>query len=149
MVVGCLDCFVLFSPNLCILQDRAWNSLIRLGRKQRGVYPYQSITEATIAAVTTTDSYELWHQSLGHPVCQSLSHLLDILVGSPLSKSLCDICCRAKHTLFPFPFSMSCVSNSFALIHSDIWGPHRSSTFLVQHIFCLLWIIVAMPFRFT
>ena len=66
---------------------------------------------------------------LGHLACQLLSRLPHILVGSPLSKSLCDVCCRAKHTCSALPSSTSCVSDIFALIHCDIWGSYRSSIF--------------------
>ncbi|KAK3003051.1 hypothetical protein RJ639_019816 [Escallonia herrerae] len=113
--VSCLasdtNCFVAFSHDICVLQDRTSKSPIGL-----------------VAAVSESESYELWHRRMGHSSSQPLIHLSTVPVVSPSLKTICDVCCRAKHTRTVFPDSIGHVMDIFGLIHCDIWGPYRVST---------------------
>ncbi|KAK2989169.1 hypothetical protein RJ640_014132 [Escallonia rubra] len=130
--VSCLatdaNCFVSFSQDICVLQDRTSKSLIGLGKMHRGVFMFQPLSTATVVAVYESESYELWHRRMGHPSSQPLIHLPIVSVVSPSLKTICDVCCRAKHTRTVFPDSTSRAMDIFGLIHCDIWGPYRVST---------------------
>ncbi|KAK3001619.1 hypothetical protein RJ639_020658 [Escallonia herrerae] len=86
------------------------------------------LSTATMAAVSESESYELSHRRMGHPSSQPLIHLPTVLVVSPSLKTICDVCCHAKHTRTIFPDSTSRAMDIFGLIHCDIWGPYRVST---------------------
>ncbi|KAK2986445.1 hypothetical protein RJ640_011883 [Escallonia rubra] len=130
--VSCLatdvNCFVAFSHDICVLQDRTSKSLIGLGKMYWGVFIFQPLSTATVVAVSESESYELWHRRMGHPSSQPLIHLPTVSVVSPSLKTICDVCCRAKHTWTVFPDSTSRAMDIFGLIHCDIWGPYRVST---------------------
>ncbi|KAK3017640.1 hypothetical protein RJ639_003232 [Escallonia herrerae] len=122
--VSCLatdaNCFVVFSHDICALQDRTSKSLIGLGKMHRGVFVFQPLSIATVAAVSKSESYKLWHRRIGLPSCQPLIHLPTVSVVSPSLKTICDVCCRAKHTRTVFPGSTSRAMDIFGLIHCDI-----------------------------
>ncbi|KAK3013733.1 hypothetical protein RJ639_009807 [Escallonia herrerae] len=119
------NCFVAFSHDICVLQDHTSKSPIGLGKMHRGVFVFQPLPAATVAVVSESESYELWHRRMGHPSSQPLIHLPTVLVVSPSLKTICDVCCRAKHTRTVFPNSTSRAMDIFGLIHCDIWGPYR------------------------
>ncbi|KAK3015825.1 hypothetical protein RJ639_005462 [Escallonia herrerae] len=112
--VSCLatdaNCFVAFSNDICVLQDRTSKSPIGLGKMHRGVFVFQPLSTATVAAVSESESYELWHRRMGHPSSQPLIHLPTVSVVSPSLKTICDVCCRTKHSRTVFPDSTSRVS---------------------------------------
>ncbi|KAK3016508.1 hypothetical protein RJ639_007197 [Escallonia herrerae] len=130
--VSCLatdaNCFVAFSNDICVLQDRTSKSPIGLGKMHRGVFVFQPLSTATVASVSDSESesYELWHRRMGHPSSQPLIHLPTVSVVSPSLKTICDVCCRAKHSRTVFPDSTSRAMDIFGLVHCDIWGPYRS-----------------------
>ncbi|KAK3009525.1 hypothetical protein RJ639_014941 [Escallonia herrerae] len=130
--VSCLatdaNCFVAFSNDICVLQDRTSKSSIGLGKMHRGVFVFQPLSTATVASVSESESYELWHRRMGHPSSQPLIHLPTVSVVSPSLKTICDVCCRAKHSRTVFPDSTSRAMDIFGLVHCDIWGPYRVST---------------------
>ncbi|KAK3016293.1 hypothetical protein RJ639_007613 [Escallonia herrerae] len=96
----------------------------------RGVFVFQPLSTATVASVSESESesYELWHRRMGHPSSQPLIHLPTVSVVSPSLKTICDVCCRAKHSRTVFPDSTSRAMDIFGLVHCDIWGPYRVST---------------------
>ncbi|KAK3034855.1 hypothetical protein RJ639_032310 [Escallonia herrerae] len=130
--VSCLatdaNCFMDFSNDICVLQDRTSKSPIGLGKMHRGVFMFQPLSTATVASVSESESYELWHQRMGHPSSQPLIHLPTVSVVSPSIKTICDVCCRATHSRTVFPDSTSRAMDIFGLVHCDIWGPYRVST---------------------
>ncbi|KAK2979620.1 hypothetical protein RJ640_020112 [Escallonia rubra] len=130
--VSCLatdaNCFVAFSHDICVLQDRTSKSPIGLGKMHRGVFMFQPLPAATVAAISKFESYELWHRRMGHPSSQPLIHLPTVSIVSPSLKTICDVCCHAKHSRTVFPNSTSRAMDIFGFIHCDIWGPYRVST---------------------
>ncbi|KAK3038938.1 hypothetical protein RJ639_027566 [Escallonia herrerae] len=130
--VSCLatdaNCFVDFSHDICVLQDRTSKSPIGLGKIHRGVFVFQPLSTATVATVSESESYELWHRRMGHPSCLPLIHLPIVSIVSPSLKTICDVCCRAKHSRTVFPDSTSRAMDIFGLIHCDIWGPYKISS---------------------
>ncbi|KAK3000960.1 hypothetical protein RJ639_021325 [Escallonia herrerae] len=117
--VSCLatgaNCFVAFSNDICVLQDRTSKSPIGLGKMHQGVFVFQPFSTATVASVSESESYELWHRRMGHPSSQPLIHLPTVSVVSPSLKTICDVCCRAKHSRTVFPDSTSRAMDIFGL----------------------------------
>ncbi|KAK3007603.1 hypothetical protein RJ639_013997 [Escallonia herrerae] len=134
--VSCLaadaNCFVAFSNDICVLQDRTSKSPIGLGKMHRRVFVFQPLSTAIVASVSESESesesYELWHRRMGHPSSQPLIHLPTVSVVSPSLKTIYDVRCRAKHNRTVFPDSTSRAMDIFGLVHCDIWGPYRVST---------------------
>ena len=64
-------------------------------------------------------------------MCIQLAYTLLLI---PISKNLipihnnCSICLKAKQTRLPFPLSIIKSHSPFNLLHSDIWGPHKTPT---------------------
>ncbi|KAK2997578.1 hypothetical protein RJ639_026059 [Escallonia herrerae] len=112
------------------LQDRTSKSPIGLGKMHRGVFMFQPLSTATVATVSESESYELWHRRMGHPSSQPLIHLPTVSVVSPSLQTICDVCCRVKHRRTVFPDSTSRAMDIFGLIHCDIWGPYLTGTLL-------------------
>ena len=66
----------------------------------------------------------LWHRRLGHPSFHYLKHVLpDLFMSTQISDLKCDTCILAKSHRATYPLSMNKSDTSFALIHSDVWGP--------------------------
>jgi len=53
-----------------------------------------------------------------------LSRSLKKSFPSQVKNKACDVCSRAKQTHVHFPLSTNKASNSFDLIHCDIWDPY-------------------------
>ncbi|KAK3040145.1 hypothetical protein RJ639_027871 [Escallonia herrerae] len=92
------------------------------------VGPHFEEPDWTGAAVSESESYELWHRRMGHPSSQPLIHLPTVSVVSSSLKTICDVCCRAKHSRTVFPDSTSHAMDIFGLVDCDIWGPYRPMT---------------------
>ncbi|KAK2999604.1 hypothetical protein RJ639_023297 [Escallonia herrerae] len=126
--------FLESSPSGTNSLDRTSKSPIGLGKMHRRVFVFQPLSTATmiqplstatVAAISESESYELWHRRMGHPSSQPLIHLSTVSVVSPSLNTICDVCCRAKHSRTVFPDSTSCAMDIFGLVHCDIWGPYR------------------------
>ena len=71
---------------------------------------------------------EVWHKRLGHPswqITQLVSNGSRNRV-SGLHNKFCDTCQRAKQTRETFPLSNNQATNTFDLIHCDLWGSYRT-----------------------
>jgi hypothetical protein len=71
----------------------------------------------------------LWHHRLEHPSISYLKHLFPYLFSNGMhSKFTCNTCILAKSHRVSYPVSMNKSTISFALIHSDVWGPSPITT---------------------
>jgi IS30 family transposase len=71
---------------------------------------------------------EVWHKRLGHPSWKT-TQLVSSCDGSRVSElqnKVCDTCQRAKQTREKFPLNNHKASNTFDLIHCDLWGAYRT-----------------------
>ena len=76
----------------------------------------------------------LWHSSMGHPSLQVTECIPGVRRSSSssnneLSIKNCDVCFRAKQTRQCFPDSLNNAKDNFDLIHCDLWGLYRTTTF--------------------
>ncbi|KAK1439791.1 hypothetical protein QVD17_05611 [Tagetes erecta] len=78
---------------------------------------------------------ETWHRRLGHASKGKLTKI-DFLKTSNFDlDNFCDSCSRAKHSRLPFPSSSIKTSAPFDLVHCDIWGGYRISSFTKANYF--------------
>lgn len=70
---------------------------------------------------------ETWHKQLGHASSEKLTKI-NFLSNFSFDKS-CDSCFKAKHTRIPFSNNEIKTSDSFDLLHCDIWGKYRTPLF--------------------
>ena len=78
---------------------------------------------------TSTEAHLLLHSRLGHP---SLSKFWKLVPHfSSLSLLECESCQLGKHTHILFPKRLDPQTKSpFELVHTDVWGPSRSTSTL-------------------
>ena len=92
------------------------------------------VTGSIFAAVHKEDAI-IWHQR--HPSYGSL-FTLSSEHGFELNKRFyecCNVCHRAKQTRNSFSLSDSKATRPFGLIHCDLWGRYRTSSYSGCHYF--------------
>ena len=79
--------------------------------------------------VSKENDIMLWHYRLGHPNFQYLKYLIPNLFKNKSPSSFhCEVCQFAKHHRASFSPQPYKPTTPFIVIHSDIWGPSRTST---------------------
>lgn len=113
------------------LPDRKTGRRIGGGRESGGLYLLDQNLALAATAKHSTDAYQL-HCRLGHP---SINVLQQLPFLSPSSlKFNCTTCQLGKHHRASFPIrNISRVFKPFELVHSDVWGPCRVSSFGVKY----------------
>ena len=114
-----LSCTVTFDEHCCVLQDRTSKIPIGMGEHESRVF-YQRRQQEKKNQINAFKIAQLWHQRMGHPSKNVMSHLykfLDCNSSNELNKDVCEICFRAKQTRNPFFFNESKTDNLFEIIH--------------------------------
>ena len=84
----------------------------------------------TLCLNSVSDKVMIWHYRLRHPNFYYLRYLLPNLFKNKSPSSYhCEFCELAKYHRSFFPPQKYKASKPFSLIHSDVWGPSRVSTF--------------------
>ena len=117
------NCSVTFSSSSCVFQDLQTKRTIGGGYEKDGLYFFQ---ESPPLALHSTASPFQWHCRLGHPSSANLRQIVPSLPN--FSTFNCETCELSKHRRVSFPLRNNppCVK-PFELIHSDIWGPSRTT----------------------
>lgn len=121
-----LQCSVTFSPTSCIFQDLRTKKTIGSGHEKDGLYyldPGEPPTSVPTALSATVSPLQ-WHYRLGHPSLAKLRAVIPTL--SPISVLECEACQLGKHHRSSFSSSSVRQTESFAAVHTDIWGPSRT-----------------------
>jgi len=71
---------------------------------------------------------DTWHFRLGHLSFERMKRLC-LPCNQKNHSTICSICPKAKLHRKPFPLSNSRASKIFELIHVDIWGAYKCSTY--------------------
>jgi hypothetical protein len=122
------NCNVQFTTNLCAIQDRTSKMLIGAGERRDGLYFFLEVPNVKACRVEGMNQLEVWHKRLGHPSWKT-TQLVSSCDGSRVSElqnKVCDTCQRAKQTREKFPLNNHKASNTFDLIHCDLWGAYRT-----------------------
>ncbi|XP_071719480.1 uncharacterized protein [Rutidosis leptorrhynchoides] len=124
--------------NLNIILHEDHNKQIAHGTLSNGVYIItqdksthnSSINHTFTTSSNTNDESSLWHSRLGHPSIHVMKCVKDIpsVIKCNNTISTCTICPLSKQNALPFPISSSHAKSLFALIHIDVWGPHKYCT---------------------
>ncbi|KAJ4760696.1 Retroelement pol polyprotein-like [Rhynchospora pubera] len=129
------DCFVVFTNELCVIQDRNMRMPIGVGELRDGVYYYHPLAPTQVFHTSKETTYELWHRRMGHPSSQITCLFPGVKGGSDMKTGVCDICMCSKQSRIAFPVSLNKTSEPFELIHCDIWGAYRVASHCGAHYF--------------
>ena len=121
-----LNCSVAFYPFHCEFQDLKTKRMIGGGFVKDGLYYFQPSSTSIPSALHSTNSPYQWHCRLGHPSSVNLKHLVPTL--PTFSNFNCETCELSKHHRATFKLRTDdpCL-HPFELVHSDIWGPARTT----------------------
>ena len=102
-----------------------------MGEDPEGLYYFRSM-EGMLSVKTLktawTNSFNIWHQRLGHPSDKVLGFLPTIDKNGD-SSVRCEVCFQAKQSRTEFVSSKNKASTIFEIIHCDLWGPYKTPTF--------------------
>ena len=129
---------IIFDYSGCIVQDPRTGQELGTGPRVGRTFPMTNlrlplvapISVAAAAAISSIPSLTLWHARLGHASSSRVQELASRgLLGSVSTENFdCVSCQLGKQPALPFNTSESIFTDSFDLIHSDIWGPSSVSS---------------------
>jgi hypothetical protein len=73
---------------------------------------------------TPIHEHLLWHRCLAHPSTSVFNNISPVLPKGTLD---CEICHFSKSFRLPFKSSLSQTTQTFEIVHSEVWGPFSSS----------------------
>lgn len=79
-------------------------------------------------SASSVSNVSLWHIRLGHLPFSSMKHLSFSSLPSN-SECFCEICPKARQTRSSFPLSQIKSIRAFELIHVDVWGSYKETTY--------------------
>ena len=127
-----LHCVLTFSHNSLPLQDRRTGKTIGIGHESQGLFHVNSPLCSNTC--TSTEDHLLLHNRLGHPSLSKFQKLVPHF--SSLSLLECESYQLGKHTRVLFPKRLDPRTKfPFELVHTDVWGPSRSTSTLGFHYF--------------
>ena len=122
-----LHCVLTFSHNFVTLPDRRTGKTIGIGHESQD--PFHLGSPLCFTACTSTEAPLLLHSCLGHPSLSKFRKLIPHFSG--LSSLECKSCQLRKHTHVLFPKRLDPrIKSPFKLIHTEVWGPSRSTSTL-------------------
>lgn len=150
-----LNYSISFSESNCYMQGCSLRKPLEIGSSQRGLYIFPSCsltvsnysTKSTISSSNSSSCVSnsqivntincisscnadafLWHCRLGH-LPMTMLKTLSICTVNADDQFFSDVCFKAKQHRLPFPHSKIHIKRKFELIHIDIWGPYKVSTY--------------------
>lgn len=139
-----LNCCISFYPDFCAFRDLSNGRVKMIGREQHGLYLVKehkdnknSITSQSLVAQELPNS-NLWHRRMGHVPLPFLKKLPSISNTCSSILGQCDICPMARQTRLPFKHNLTTSVTCFELIHMDIWGPYKNTTYNSMNYFLTL-----------
>ena len=131
-----LHCALIFSHNSVTLQDQSTRKTIDIGHESQGLFHLSLPLCSTVC--TSTEAPLLLHSRLGHPSLSKFRKLVPHF--SSLSSLERESCQLGKHTRVLFPKLLNPRTKSpFELVHTDDWGPSRSTFTLGFYYFVLFY----------
>ena len=122
-----LHCVLTFTHNSVTLHDQSTGKTIGIGHESQGLFHLSWPLWST--ACTSTEAPVLLQSRLGHPSLSKFRKLVSHF--SSLSSLECESCWLGKHTRVLFPKHLDPRPKSpFELVHTDVWGPSKSTSTL-------------------
>ena len=84
--------------------------------------------QALLKENVTFSELDSWHFRLVHLSFDKMKYI-DLPCNSKRTQTICTVCPKARLHRQPFPLSNTRASRIFELIHVDIWGAYRCSTY--------------------
>lgn len=122
---------VVFEGNVCKVYD-VKNRLIAKAYAENGLYKLDCAKIPVGRAMTTIDSFELWHRRLAHICKNSMNQVQNSTLGvnySDVSENGCIVCCKGKQTRIITKSAGTRAENLLDIIHSDVLGPISTKSF--------------------
>lgn len=139
-----LSCFVQFFPDFVVFQDLYSGRVKEIGRENEELYVLRGNScgdglAKGIKVVHTIESERrdnLWHMRLGHPSLSTMNSIVKLhdSVNTRVQNN-CHICPLAKQTRLQLPLSSSRAEAHFHIVHMDLWGPYKVTTFDKKYYF--------------
>ncbi|KAL2242389.1 UNVERIFIED_CONTAM: Retrovirus-related Pol polyprotein from transposon RE1 [Sesamum indicum] len=145
---------VLFTDSQCFVQDLVTEKVIAIGYKRGRLYllkhsqcsKEQELPKHVAHFQNHVEDQNfvkikhasLWHNRLGHPSKDVISHL-PFKVDIADSVKACETCTLAKQNRLPFQLNENHSENVFDIIHIDVWGPYNQ--FSITHCIYMLTIV--------
>lgn len=131
-------CHIMFLPDKCVIQNSITSKVQGEGLLRNGLYYLtcdisrpciNSAYGASFDNASFKDSYEMWHNRLGHAPATKIKLIPQLKTKVKYSENkVCITCPLARFTNVPLSLSNSHASECFDLVHADIWGPYRVCT---------------------
>ncbi|GMI72814.1 hypothetical protein HRI_000950700 [Hibiscus trionum] len=135
-----------FYPSSCVVKDLETQQMILQGLESDGLYKFipdqdgsdfsffdknngsvPSLDEHNVCAVSSVDSFELWHRRIGHMSSENLVKLLkscNISVDcNKIGSFFCDACQLGKSHKLQFNSSLTSYDSPLQYVQIDLWGP--------------------------
>ncbi|KAM0022876.1 putative RNA-directed DNA polymerase [Helianthus debilis subsp. tardiflorus] len=120
---------VLFNENNCMLQDLRSKKILVVGKQENVLYFVGKNGNSANLCFNSSVRSDLWHSRLGHPSDQVLAILKDNMGVKIVEHSPCEVYHRSKQVRVPFPLSDHKSKELGDLIHLDLWGPYKVSSY--------------------
>ncbi|KAD6794434.1 hypothetical protein E3N88_05330 [Mikania micrantha] len=121
---------VVFTIKNCYIQDLQSRKILVTGRQSDGLYLCVKDVVSMKVCLSKSQEYSMWHSRLGHPSDEVLKVLKNYLnIETTTNTSPCEICHKAKQTRNPFPLSDHVSKQVGDLVHLDLWGPYKVTSF--------------------
>ncbi|KAJ0452540.1 putative RNA-directed DNA polymerase [Helianthus annuus] len=120
---------VVFNENSCVLQDSKSRKVLVTGSQDSGLYFVGKNGNSVNVCFNSFIKSNLWHSRLGHPSDQVLSVLKEMVDVKSIEHGPCDVCHRSKQVRVPFPISEHKSKSIGELIHLDLWGPYKVTSY--------------------
>ncbi|KAJ0480735.1 putative RNA-directed DNA polymerase [Helianthus annuus] len=120
---------VVFNETTCVFQDSNSKRILMSGSQDCGLYFVGNSGNLPSVCFNSSIKTFTWHSRLGHPSDQVLAVLKDRLKIQSTEHDPCDVCHRAKQVRVPFPLSEHKSKSVGDLIHLDVWGPYKVTSY--------------------
>ncbi|KAJ0830242.1 putative RNA-directed DNA polymerase [Helianthus annuus] len=116
-------------PNGTNVKDFKSKKILVTGSQDSGLYLVGKHGNSVSVCFNSFLKASLWHSRLGHPSDQVLAVLKDNFDVKSVEHGPCDVCHRAKQVRVPFPISDHKTKSVGELIHLDLWGPYKVTSY--------------------
>lgn len=94
------------------------------------IFPSTLSCQTSVFNLSSHDQTMLWHNRLGHVPLAKLKELsLFSFKCTELNIDSCLVCVISKQENLTFPINDTMTKNLFDLIHVDVWGPYKHTTY--------------------
>ncbi|KAJ0808240.1 putative RNA-directed DNA polymerase [Helianthus annuus] len=109
--------------------DLKSKKILVIGKQENGLYMIGRNGNSVNSCFSSVFMSNMWHSRLGHPSDQVLAVLRGSLGINSIQHGPCEICHKSKQVRVPFPLSEHKSKSVGDLVHLDLWGPYKISSY--------------------